>query len=559
MSEADQGKQHARRFWHEITPDSLEQNLPPTAWRHEPKLNKQIQVYAQLHLLQQLIDSLPACIAYVDQDRRYQYANVTYQNWFGLKPEAIYGHTLESVIGTTAYLKVKPYVDRALAGESVFYETTLPYATAGQRFVQGNLIPDFDLEGRVKGYFALIQDISDRKAAELALKQRAAREHAVWVITQRIHHTLDLQAILATAVEAIQHHLGVDRTLIFQFTSDHSGTVIEVATQPECPLPPTSLHWQKADLRTTCLVHYGQGTVRTLDNIAEADLEVCLNPWMDPQDIKSAIVAPVSFSAGDPNGPEHPAGPLANLWGFLIVQTCRTYRIWGQDEAQLLQQVADQLAIAVQQANLLAEVRHQSEQLAAANQSLAAANRQLNQLSHQDELTQVANRRHFDKVLQQEWKRLGRLQLPLSLMMFDVDHFKQFNDHHGHPAGDSCLFTIAQTCQQTIKRSSDIVARYGGEEFAVILPSTDQAGAIALAEQIRAEVRNLNITNFETATKTIYVTISLGVASLVPSTDSSYHRLIDIADRALYQAKQQGRNRVAAAGSSPGNINPARA
>lgn len=535
MAEAFSGERYSRRFWNEITPQSSEVHLPPTAWHHEASVNKQIQVYAQLHLLQQLMDSLPVCVAYVDRNRRYQYANITYQSWFGLRPEEVYGKTLQSVIGQAAYRKAKASIDRALAGETVVYEATMPYKTGGNRYVQGTLVPDCDTEGNVRGYFGLIQDLSDRKTAELALQRQAEREHTLWLITKRIRQTLDLNAILATAVEEVQRHLQVDRTLIFQFTASHAGAIVQVATQADCPITLPSCQWQATELQPTCQAIYGRGDVRTIADVAEAEWDLCLTAWMPPLQAKSAMVAPVL---------QPRPGGTPDLWGFLVIQTCKAKRQWRLEETELLQQVADQLAIAVQQSELLTAVQHQSEQLAAANQALALANQQLNDLSQRDGLTQVANRRHFDTVLKHEWKRLGRTHMPLSLIMFDVDHFKHFNDRYGHPAGDTCLVTVAQACQQIVNRPSDLVARYGGEEFAVILPNTDAAGALTIAEQIRTTIRDLNILNFETDTEPVFITVSAGIACSVPTTQTSYQGLIDIADQALYRAKQQGRNQV---------------
>ncbi len=535
MAKVPRGKRQSPRFWNEITPESSELHLSPTAWRHEETVNRQIQVYAQLHLLQQIVDSMPACVSYVDKNLCYQYVNVTYEHWFGIKPEDLYGRSLETVIGTAAYEKAKPNIDRVLAGEKVIYEATLHYDRAGMRHVQATLVPDYDIEGAVKGYFALVQDLSERKEAELALQRKAAQDHTLWQITQRVRQTLDLQDILATATEEVQRHLHVDRTLIFQFTSGHRGEVIQVMAQADCPMAAATHQWQEQGLRSTCYQHYSQGTVSTVANLDGQDADFCLISWMRSIAAKSAIIAPVLQSRGEAE---------SLLWGFLIAQTCSHHRQWSAGEVELLGQVADQLAIAVQQASLLATLQCQAKRLAETNQALEQANQRLNELSRQDALTKIANRRHFDTVLQQEWKRLSRSQLPLSLIMFDVDHFKQFNDHHGHPAGDTCLTTIAQTSQRVVNRPTDLVARYGGEEFAVVLPNTDLAGALSIAETLRRSIATLNIVNFETATETVYVTVSVGVACQIPVTGMSPQHLIDIADQALYQAKQTGRNRV---------------
>lgn len=535
MAKVPRDKRRSPRFWNEITPESSELHLSPSAWRHEETVNRQIQVYAQLHLLQQIVDSMPACVSYVDKDLRYQYVNVTYQDWFGIKPEELYGRSLETVIGAAAYEKARPNIDRVLAGEKVVYEATLHYDLAGTRYVQATLVPDFDTEGAVKGYFALVQDLSDRKAAELALERKVEQDHTLWQITQRVRQTLDLQDILVTATDEVQRHLHVDRTLIFQFTSGHGGEVIQVSHQTDCPMAAAAHQWQGQGLRLACYQQYGQGTVSTISNLELQEADLCLSSWMRAIAAKSAIIAPVLQSQGAAEN---------HLWGFLIAQTCDDYRQWSAGEVDLLEQVADQLAIAVQQADLLAKLQCQAERLAETNQALERANQCLNELSRQDALTKIANRRHFDAVLRHEWKRLSRSQSPLSLIMFDVDHFKQFNDRHGHPAGDVCLTTVAQASQRVVNRPTDLVARYGGEEFAVVLPHTDLAGALTIAETLRRSISTLNIVNFETATETVYVTVSVGVACQIPAVGMSPQQLIDSADRALYRAKQTGRNRV---------------
>jgi two-component system cell cycle response regulator len=179
--------------------------------------------------------------------------------------------------------------------------------------------------------------------------------------------------------------------------------------------------------------------------------------------------------------------------------------------------------------------RHRLEQY------LQAANAELEQLVILDSLTQVANRRKFDDYLEQEWQRSVRSQQPLSLIMFDIDFFKRYNDHYGHQTGDICLIKIAQSVQATVHRTTDLVARYGGEEFAVVLPNTSLSGAIVIAEQIQQAIKALAIPHGCSDVSPI-VSISLGVVSLVPTALGSPKQLIASADRALYTAKQQGRD-----------------
>ena len=175
------------------------------------------------------------------------------------------------------------------------------------------------------------------------------------------------------------------------------------------------------------------------------------------------------------------------------------------------------------------------------------ANQELTRLSSLDGLTGISNRRQFDETLLREWRRLGRQGRPLSMLLCDVDYFKQFNDAYGHQVGDECLKAVARTLKDTLRRPADLVARYGGEEFAVILPDTEITGALQVAEAMRSAVEGLSITHSYSKGGNV-VTISIGVASTTPSrTGSDSSVLLKRADDALYQAKQAGRNRIAAA------------
>lgn len=175
-------------------------------------------------------------------------------------------------------------------------------------------------------------------------------------------------------------------------------------------------------------------------------------------------------------------------------------------------------------------------------QQLEVANRELKRLASLDGLTGIANRRRFDEYIEAEWRRMTREKMPLSLILCDIDYFKKYNDTYGHQAGDSCLRKVANALSFCIKRSVDLVARYGGEEFAVILPNTTTAGASQVAEEIREFVNALKIPHAQSAVSE-HVTLSLGVASMEPTLDTSPSMLIATADAALYRAKAAGRNR----------------
>jgi len=171
-------------------------------------------------------------------------------------------------------------------------------------------------------------------------------------------------------------------------------------------------------------------------------------------------------------------------------------------------------------------------------------------LSTVDELTQLANRRRFDEMLASAWRRAVCEQQPIALIMADVDHFKAYNDHHGHPAGDVCLRRIAGAMDGEIRRSGDMLARYGGEEFACLMFGADVDGAEAVARRMRAAVEALQIRNEHPEVRAP-VSVSVGVAAVIPSGVQGAEVLVDEADRQLYDAKRSGRNRTCAAPHEP--------
>ena len=195
---------------------------------------------------------------------------------------------------------------------------------------------------------------------------------------------------------------------------------------------------------------------------------------------------------------------------------------------KLIQSVVTQLASPLEKSKLY--------------QKLEEANHELEQLAHRDGLTKVANRRRFDDILAKEWLRLKREQGWLSLMLCDVDYFKKYNDRYGHLAGDRCLIEIAKVLSDSARRPADLVARYGGEEFAIILPNTDRTGASTVAVFLQEKMSHLSIPHQDSDVAG-HVTLSLGINCAIPSDSLSIAEFIDGADRALYQAKQSGRNR----------------
>ena len=165
----------------------------------------------------------------------------------------------------------------------------------------------------------------------------------------------------------------------------------------------------------------------------------------------------------------------------------------------------------------------------------------LRELTLTDGLTGAANRRAFDEAFDTEWRRCARAKLPISLIMVDIDHFKNYNDAYGHQEGDACLQQVSQAMRRAAKRPQDLVARYGGEEFAILLPHEDINGAKAVARKVLEEIACLGIAH-ERSTAGPWVTVSMGVASMTPSEEREPSMLLKNADALLYEAKAAGRN-----------------
>jgi diguanylate cyclase (GGDEF)-like protein len=193
-------------------------------------------------------------------------------------------------------------------------------------------------------------------------------------------------------------------------------------------------------------------------------------------------------------------------------------------------------------APLAAALDDMAAKLAAREEELQIANQHLDELASLDGLSGLANRRGFDRELERDWQNANQNRRPIALMMVDIDHFKLFNDRYGHVAGDTCLRAVGETLSLVTLEEAVLVARYGGEEFALLLPGLDIGRARALAEEARRSVEDLLINHSESPCG--HVTVSIGVESMVPESYQTSANLVEAADRALYDAKRRGRNKV---------------
>jgi diguanylate cyclase (GGDEF)-like protein len=236
-----------------------------------------------------------------------------------------------------------------------------------------------------------------------------------------------------------------------------------------------------------------------------------------------------------------PLVALGKRVGFVFFSSNRP-DAYSEHHVELLTLIAGQLSLVVEKGRLYAD-------LLRAKADLEAANRTLSQVATLDGLTGVPNRRTMDQMLENAWRRAMRHRTPLSVILIDIDHFKDFNDRFGHVEGDRCLVRVANEMRRTLRRPDDFLARYGGEEFLAFPASAPVEAAVGLAERLRALVERLPM-EIPTSGESARVTISAGVAGIDSAPGGSVADLVASADRALYSAKAAGRNRVVQASSA---------
>ena len=361
---------------------------------------------------------------------------------------------------------------------------------------------DYLLKGRFDGDFLVscVMEAIERQENLNTQGLKLERDRLMNLMVAKIRSSLNLKEILQTTVDEVQKFLGVDQVLISR-----------------CQLS----KGQK-------LLVFSQNNTVSINNMSNIlyNIEYVEQLWFNKQlkaDSKEFQI--VDQQQGNKNVLAVPVWCFKNLgeeelWGQLTIFDFTGKRIWQKWEKEFLKQLTNQIPVAIQQAELYQKVK---------------------ELATTDDLTGLANRRQFQTVLNKEWQRAARDNKPLSLIMCDIDYFKSYNDTYGHLLGDETLKKIAEVLKQAAKRSSDLAARYGGEEFTLILPNTDENGALVVAEKIRVNIEKLKIPHQKSRISQ-YVTISLGTATTIPQPLSDYVNIIKIADKTLYQAKLNGRN-----------------
>lgn len=373
----------------------------------------------------------------------------------------------------------------------------------------------------ISGYCVLIAVIAEnnRKRIAAALREakaqaesRATHLAALNRLTQMAAGVLDLDAMLATVTKEMvtlfrASSSGIalmdDERRVLRVVAHHSVTPQQGVVGTEIPL--------SGNPSAEYVVESGRPLV--INDVQQTELTAPMHPVMRRLGIHAMLLAPLR-SYGE-------------VIGTIGIDTDDPDRTFTAEEIELAETIAGEISGPVGNARLYA--------------SLQESNKLLADLSRRDALTGVANRRKFEETLDSEWQRARRAGTPIALLMIDVDCFKSYNDTHGHQEGDEVLRRVAGSLRDGIRRAGDLVARFGGEEFAVLLPSTDLAHALQIAEMLRASVEALALPH--AGSPSGVVTISLGAASMIPA-DEDLAELIARADAQLYEAKRGGRNRV---------------
>jgi diguanylate cyclase (GGDEF)-like protein/PAS domain S-box-containing protein len=489
----------------------------------QQKMTKQIQYIDRLNLqlksqleetqelFETIVDSTSTLIWMIDIQENYTFLNQSWLSFTGQTLDEALKENWRDRIHPGDLTKCNEIYNAALNQCQEFQiEYRLRRFDNTYRTILNTAVRRQNLQGEFAGLLCSCLDITQRKKFEQKVVRQAHTDSILANITQDIHSSLNLDIILQTATEQVNQYLMAARILITKFVNNNQLTLLfgtEAANSSSfCnlvvskQLPNQELIDNFERLSKGEIIGSNNISLTEIMNLGDEELLIESDPL---------LLVPIRQNK--------------KIWGLICVEQNLPPRCWRLDEIKLLERVAIQLGIAIQQSELYQE---------------------LEKLSVIDGLTKIANRRKFDQYLAIEWKRLTREQKPLSLILCDVDHFKLYNDTYGHQQGDRCLQKIAQAISQVIKRPADLVARYGGEEFVVVLPDTDLNGAKYLAQQIRLKVASLKIPHINSPVD-LYATLSFGLACCIPNHhQTSCDTLISAADRGLYQAKELGRNRV---------------
>ena len=350
--------------------------------------------------------------------------------------------------------------------------------------------------------------VASENQIKIQLRLYQERDRVLGLITQQIHQSLDLMGIFQTTASEVRKSFKCERLLFYQYQLHGPGKIlVETVTKQSDYLTDKN---EYLDYINSYLDKYFDRQIYALENIYLEQLTSNEIAQLEKFKIKAQLIIPLMLSG--------------SLWGLIIIDRLDRTRKWLPEEIDFLQQLSQQLAIAIQQSEL--------------NQHLEEVNR-----TNIDRLTGIANRHYLERYLKVELRRMARQKQPISLILVDLESFQDYNDCYGYLAGNFCLQTVANTLIEVIKRPADLVARYSVTEFAVVLPNTQLDGALYVANIISDRFKQNRIPQAQSSLNPT-LSLSIGVVNKIPQRDLSSEQFITMAIHALNQAKQEGRNAI---------------
>ncbi|MEM1253715.1 MAG: diguanylate cyclase [Cyanobacteria bacterium P01_H01_bin.21] len=349
------------------------------------------------------------------------------------------------------------------------------------------------------------------------LQQQLQQQIYLREAIQRIRRVLCVKDVYSVAVQTLMDFFQADWICIFE-NGPYCWQSVAASLYP-------------ADVNSTHVIHEYLGLESVAPKLARP-FPIALDEQSlqrGPVDKQGTTQFSGTWLLGPIHLPHANRGQPIRPWGLVAIGRKDKASLWTTEQLEQAKILVDEIAIALHHSLLYEQIKQD--------------NRDLQTLALKDSLTGLANRRQFDRYFDAEWQRLAREHQPLTLILCDIDYFKRYNDSYGHPSGDICLAQVGDVLTKCIRRPADLVARYGGEEFAVILPNTDTGGGHSVAEAIREGLAKAAIPHC-TSSVSDAVTLTMGIATVVPDHHLIAQDLLQAADLALYHAKQQGRDRI---------------
>lgn len=553
--------------------------------------------------LEQLIESAQEAVAITDPYGRVQRINGEFTRLFGWEPEEALGRALDDLVVPDELRDEGTWISRMVVDERMHIVETVRQRKDGSRIPVSLLGSAIEVGGRVEALYAIYRDISAQKTAERALTESEKRYRGFFenVPVGIFQTTPEGRYINANAAHLQIFGFPNLATLRGMNAADFYSTPEEREKWKEQMnrdnvMRAQDFHFRRGDGRMIWTresartvrdqegkVLYYEGIVEDITALKEAEQAFQREKVFLEQLIENA---PEAIILTDSKGIVlRVNSEFEKIFGYTIEETMghqiddlvappgtlrdeaekittgiarghkfslETVRRCKNGDLIHVSLIGSPIMLGNEQVGVygiyrdISDRKKAEEALQERTKQLEEANSLLEQISNLDGLTSIPNRRYFEHFYDIEWRRARRENKEISVIMIDVDFFKDYNDRYGHPAGDECLKKIAKTLQ-VANRAGDVLARYGGEEFVAVLPSTGMAGALHLARMMQRRVKELDIEH-ETSPLGRRVTISLGIATVIPDRNSDPLALMTMADQSLYQAKIKGRDRIEGSG-----------